>query len=92
MVCKVGISFDEVLTNHIGEFGSRQRAVVFLTSLIWIANAFVFFAWVFMATNPAWNCNDPQDAICQAVWAGRSTQLNFCDLSPAQWHWSNTGE
>eukprot|EP00879_Flechtneria_rotunda_P032930 GHRR01036405.1.p1 GENE.GHRR01036405.1~~GHRR01036405.1.p1 ORF type:complete len:104 (-),score=11.67 GHRR01036405.1:361-672(-) len=96
MVYNTGITFDEALSKCIGEFGRGQRRVVGLTSAFWLANGFVFLVWVFMSKDPvaglSWECSDPSDTACNAVWRSSKPAEGFCMLSSIQWHWTSRGE
>jgi hypothetical protein len=54
----------------------------------------IFYLLVFLTLDPItkqlWECTNPADAACAAVWQAPSTTA-FCSLSPSQWQWSNTG-
>ena len=90
------MTYDELLTMHIGQFGPGQWLSLLWASLSEIANAAAFFVWVFITVKPAsshsWGCTDTADAVCAAaVREGSSTTESLCSLSADQWHWTNQG-
>jgi len=90
------LTYDELLTQHIGQFGPGQWLSLLWASLSEIANAAAFFVWVFITAKSAgghsWNCTNPADAVCAAVWIENSTTSgSFCSLSADQWHWTSQG-
>jgi hypothetical protein len=54
----------------------------------------IFYLLVFLTLDPItrqlWECTNPADAACAAVWQAPSTTA-FCSMSASQWKWSNTG-
>jgi hypothetical protein len=91
------ISYDEALVQHVGQFGAGQMRLLVWAALSNLANALAFFLMVFATTDPVanrqWACSSASDAACQAVWQlEQPTSQDVCGLSPAQWHWTSTGE
>ena len=66
-----GITFDEALTKHVGQFGPGQWRTLGAASVSLLANAAAFFFWVFATVNPItnhhWECTSAIDKACQAV-------------------------
>lgn len=54
----------------------------------------IFYLLVFLTLDPItkqlWECTNPADAACAAVWQAPSP-IAFCSMSQAQWKWTNTG-
>lgn len=89
------LTFDEVLTQYVGEFGRGQKLIVFLVSLLAVPNGLISLLWVMMTIDPIknrhWHCVDPSNMACNAVYASPSSQA-LCDLPTASWQWTNTGD
>jgi hypothetical protein len=91
-----GITFDDALIKHVGQFGPGQWRILAASSVCLIANAAAFFYMVFAAVNPVaqhdWRCLDPSDAACQAVWQqDRPSSQDFCALPAGSTQWTSTG-
>ena len=90
------VTYDQALVLFLGQWGPGQWRSLLWASLPQIANAAAFFLWVFISVDPianrSWQCREPADAACAAVWreATPSSQ-SFCSLSSQQWQWSNEG-
>lgn len=87
------ITYDEALAQYVGEFGRGQRLFVAVTSLNYIPNAVIFYLMVFLTLDPItkrhWECTNPADAACAAIWQAPSPTA-FCSMSQSQWAWTNT--
>jgi hypothetical protein len=97
MSTSVALTYDEVLIQHVGQFGPGQLLSLFWASLHEIANAAALFIWVFLTIDSvashSWRCIDPADAVCAAVWQqDRPDSHSFCSLHPDQWQWTSHGE
>lgn len=88
------LTFDEVLTHYIGEFGRGQRQHVAILSLFGVPNGLMFLLWVMVTVDPIktlhWQCTDPGDLSCSAVHAAPTSHA-FCQLPAGSWHWTSTG-
>ena len=89
------LTFDETLTQYIGEFGRGQQLIVLIVSVLAIPNGLISLLWVMMTIDPIqnhhWQCIDPSNATCNAVYAAPSSQA-FCDLPADSWQWTNSGD
>eukprot|EP00878_Enallax_costatus_P032504 GHUV01035724.1.p1 GENE.GHUV01035724.1~~GHUV01035724.1.p1 ORF type:complete len:112 (+),score=10.98 GHUV01035724.1:115-450(+) len=89
------LTFDEILTQYIGDFGRGQKLIVLIVSVLAIPNGLISLLWVMMTIDPIknhhWQCVDPSDATCNAVYVAPSSQ-DFCDLPADTWHWTNSGD
>lgn len=92
---KTALTYDEVLTKYVGEFGRGQQLIVALTSLFYLPNVIFFYLLVFVAVDPIkqrkWECIDSTDAACMAVWDSDNPSQRFCQLSNTEWQWVNHG-
>jgi hypothetical protein len=91
-----GITFDDALIKHVGQFGPGQWRILAASSTCLIANAAAFFYMVFATVNPVaqhdWHCLKPSDAACQAVWQqDRPSSQDFCALPSGSTQWTSTG-
>jgi hypothetical protein len=54
----------------------------------------IFYLLVFLTLDPItkrhWECTNPSDAACAAVWQAPSPTA-FCSMSSTQWAWTSTG-
>lgn len=91
-----GLTYDEALSKHVGEYGRGHVLIVALTSLFYIPNVIYFYLLVFTAVDPVkqrlWECTDTTDQACMAFWEVGVPRERFCELSPSQWRWLNKGE
>lgn len=89
--CPGGLTFDQALTQYVGEFGRGQIANFVLASLVWIPNAVIILLLVFSVGSPikdkAWECVDPADPACVAVLTSTDPAVGFCGLQRDQWRW-----
>lgn len=97
MSTSIALTYDELLTEHVGQFGPGQLLSLFWASLHEIANAAALFIWVFLTVdavaNHNWRCTDPSDAVCMEVWRQDSPDsASFCQLRSEQWLWISQRE
>lgn len=83
MSTSIALTYDELLTEHVGQFGPGQLLSLFWASLHEIANAAALFIWVFLTVdavaNHNWRCTDPSDAVCMEIWRQDSPDsASFC--------------
>lgn len=94
--CGGGLTYDQALTQYVGECGRGQVINFVLASSLWIPNAVLILLLVFSLGNPVksrhWECADAADAACQAALAAADPAAGFCGLARAQWRWTRPGE
>ena len=54
------MEFDDLLTNHLGEFGRYQKIIFILISLTAVASAFTTLGIIFVAAVPEHRCDIPR--------------------------------
>jgi MFS family permease len=89
-----GLTMDEALTRHVGEFGWGQLKFLLMASVLLIPNAMACLLWVFIATDPvkskSWECTaGPYAAACEEALASSSPEQAFCSLPAGAWQWAD---
>jgi MFS family permease len=90
-----GLTMDEALMRHVGEFGWGQLKYLLMASILLIPNAMAGLLWVFLATDPvkskSWECvAGPYAAACEEALASSSPEQAFCSLPSGAWQWAHT--
>ncbi len=88
-----GLTFDQALTQYVGEFGKGQITNFWLASLVWIPNAMLVLLLVFSVGSPVkdheWACVDQADAACADVFSRLDPSKGFCGMERSQWQWTH---
>lgn len=88
-----GLTVDEALTKHVGEFGKGQILVFVLASLGWVPNAVIILLLVFSVGTPIknlqWRCVSQSDSQCMNTYHSDDPMQGFCSMSSSQWHWTH---